>query len=192
MATSPRSLALETERCLLRFPDLVLAPVILAHVTSDEFPKQLPWATANTLEAVTNRLSGIHAKWDDGSSYCFAAHRKSDSNYLGLVTISTTEPGVWAIAYMIAPLECKQGYASECARRVVDFAFDDLSASRVWAGAAEWNEASIRIAEKLGMRHFRSNPRSYTVKGRWFSTEDYEITADEWHRRRTRSEKLQR
>jgi RimJ/RimL family protein N-acetyltransferase len=180
MPSLPRSLVLKTGRCLLGFPEHTIAPEILAHVTSDRFPKQLPWATANTLESVTNRLTRIHEKWDEGSSYCFAASGKLGANHLGLVTISKTEPRIWAIAYMIAPSEWGRGYATECARCVLDFAFESLSARRVWAGATEWNEASLRIAEKLGMRHFRSNPHSYQVEGRWIPTEDYEITADEW------------
>ena len=149
-------------------------------MTDERFPSQLPWAQANTLEAVASRLARLHERWDEASAFCFAARGRSNGNYLGLVTITNTEPDVWAIAYMIAPSEWGRGYATECSQCILDLGFERLRASRIWAGAAGWNASSLRVAEKLGMRHFRSNPRGYQIDGRTIPTEDYEITVDEW------------
>ena len=180
MTSVPRSLILDTDRCRLGIAEQPIAPQVLSHVSDERFPKNLPWATARTLDAVNERLSRIHEKWDAGTAFCFAATRRSDADYLGLVTISSTEPGVWAIAYMIRPSEWGNGYATECASCVLDFAFASLSATRVWAGAAESNQASLRVAEKLGMRRLGSNLKGYKVEGRWISTIEYQITMDEW------------
>jgi RimJ/RimL family protein N-acetyltransferase len=46
----------------------------------------------------------------------------------------------------------KRGYASEAARAALDFATGTLGARRVIAHIAKDNEASIRVATKLGMR----------------------------------------
>ena len=181
-------MSLKTDRCRLGFPEQHIAPQILSHVTDERFPKDLPWAMANRLDAVVDRLAHVQGKWDEGTAFCFVAATRSDARYIGLVTISTTETGVWAIAYMIAPSEWGQGYGTECAKCVLDFAFASLSPVRVWAGAAESNEASIRVAEKLGMQKLGLNPRGYKINGRWIPTAEYQITMDEWsHNKRMES-----
>lgn len=188
MTGVPRSLRLNTDRCRLGFAEHHIAPQILSHVSDERFPRDLPWATANTLDAVKDRLTRIHEKWDEGTAFCFAATGTSDADYLGLVTISSTGPDVWAMAYMITPSEWGNGYATECAKCVLDFAFASLSPVRIWAGAAESNQASLRVAEKLGMTRLGSNPKGYKAESRWIPTTEYQITMDEWrHNKRMES-----
>ncbi|MEM8955846.1 MAG: GNAT family N-acetyltransferase [Verrucomicrobiota bacterium] len=151
-------------------------------MSDERYPEGLPWAKVKTLDAVNDRLNRLHEKWDKGVAYCFSATGTSDTDYLGLVTVTLTEPDVWAIAYMITPHEWGKGYATECAKGVLDFAFTSLSPARIWAGADESNQASIRVAEKLGMKRLRSNPQGYKVDSRWIPTTEYQITMDEWSR----------
>jgi RimJ/RimL family protein N-acetyltransferase len=45
-----------------------------------------------------------------------------------------------------------KGYATEAAREIARFAFEDLGAAEVYAVAREANAASIRVMEKIGMK----------------------------------------
>jgi RimJ/RimL family protein N-acetyltransferase len=57
------------------------------------------------------------------------------------------------IGYRLARSAWGQGYATEAARAVRDFAFDCLGMQRLIAIIDPSNTASIRVAEKIGMRH---------------------------------------
>jgi RimJ/RimL family protein N-acetyltransferase len=46
-----------------------------------------------------------------------------------------------------------QGFATEAARALTEFAFTHLGARRVWCGADEENVRSWRVAERLGFEH---------------------------------------
>jgi ribosomal-protein-alanine N-acetyltransferase len=57
------------------------------------------------------------------------------------------------IGYRLARSTWRQGYATEAARAVRDFAFNDLQFSRLVALIDPGNIASIRVAKKLGMQY---------------------------------------
>lgn len=178
MQAFPKSLTLETQRCWLRFLELSRASDVLACVTDPRFPKNLPWASATTLEAVRERIRVLHSKWDEGHSYCFSIDDRHSGEYLGQITLSRdSEPRTWSLAFLISPSKWGQGFATECARRVLKFGFIELQARRIWAGAARENQPSLRVIEKLGMNHFRSNPEGYTIAGQPIPTEDFELYA---------------
>ncbi len=56
------------------------------------------------------------------------------------------------LGYRFAPAAWGQGYATEMAQQAVRVAFDVLTESSIWALVRRTNAASIRVAEKLGMR----------------------------------------
>lgn len=68
---------------------------------------------------------------------------------------STAEFGLF---YAISPAHQRQGYASEAAQALVDYAFQHLGLKRVIAETNYDNAASIGVMKKLGMR-IETNPR---------------------------------
>jgi RimJ/RimL family protein N-acetyltransferase len=64
-------------------------------------------------------------------------------------------PGEVEIGYRLARSHWGKGYATEAARAVVSCAFDTLELPRVIAVIDPENVASLRVAEKLGMRYVR-------------------------------------
>jgi RimJ/RimL family protein N-acetyltransferase len=62
------------------------------------------------------------------------------------------EPGVIKIGYTVDPASQKRGYATEAVRALVAYAFDTLGADLVRMHASADNVASIRVAEKAGLR----------------------------------------
>ena len=57
------------------------------------------------------------------------------------------------IGYRLARAAWERGYATEAAQAARDFAFDCLGLQRLIAIIDPSNTASIRVAEKIGMRH---------------------------------------
>lgn len=56
------------------------------------------------------------------------------------------------IVYLLRPEAWGRGYATEIARRLVRYGFEDLGLPRVVATIDVENRASINVAEKVGMR----------------------------------------
>jgi [ribosomal protein S5]-alanine N-acetyltransferase len=75
-----------------------------------------------------------------------------------------------------------QGLMSEACEAVTDFWFDVLGFPVLRVPKAVPNEASRRISEKQGMHVIAKMERNY-VGGR-FPAELWEITAEEWNRRK--------
>ena len=73
----------------------------------------------------------------------------------------TTEFGLY---YALSPAHQRQGYATEAARAMIDYAFNTLKLKRIVATTTCDNAASMSVMRKLGMRVER-NPRSDPL---WF------------------------
>ena len=79
-----------------------------------------------------------------------------------------------------------RGYATEAARAVVAYAFDELGLNRVFAFHFTNNPASGRVLQKIGMRH-EGTRRAHTRKdGAFLDSESYAILRGDPRRRRAR------
>ncbi|MEJ1969343.1 MAG: GNAT family N-acetyltransferase [Rhizomicrobium sp.] len=84
-----------------------------------------------------------------GTDFNFAITRKPDSVYMGGIGLHLTDDS-FEFGYWLGKPYWRQGYATEAARRLVAFAFDDLKAEYVWAGWFHDNPRSGNVLEKLG------------------------------------------
>jgi ribosomal-protein-alanine N-acetyltransferase len=85
---------------------------------------------------------------------------------------------VYEIGVHIRSSHWGQGYALEAARAVMEYAFDRLGASGLFAGHHPMNEASHRLLEKLGFQY--TQDEFYPPTG--LHHPSYIITADEFER----------
>lgn len=79
-----------------------------------------------------------------------------------------------------------RGLATEGSIALVDHAFEDLGAVRVWAETMTVNTASRRVMEKAGMRLVRTFQADWPVRidGDELGDVEYEITRETWAARR--------
>jgi RimJ/RimL family protein N-acetyltransferase len=87
------------------------------------------------------------------------------------------------IGFIFLPQHQGQGFATEAARAMLDWAFEHAGIHRVVGHLEARNAASARVLEKLGMRleaHFVENE---WVKGEWQSGLLYAILDREWTNR---------
>ena len=75
-----------------------------------------------------------------------------------------------------------KGYATEGSIALVDKAFRDLGAERVFAETMVVNDASRRVMEKAGMRHVRTFHADWPVRieGDEHGDVEFAITREEW------------
>jgi RimJ/RimL family protein N-acetyltransferase len=81
------------------------------------------------------------------------------------------------LLYGLAPAYWGRGLATEAARAVLRYGFEELGFERVWAATDPPNAASVRVMERLGMRFDRRG----TLDG--LDTLFYALTRDELRER---------
>jgi RimJ/RimL family protein N-acetyltransferase len=85
------------------------------------------------------------------------------------------------LGWTLHPAVTGRGYASEAVREVLRLCFEDLGLRRVTADAFAANEASCRVAERVGMRR-----ETYAVAESlhrslgWVDAVGYALLAQEW------------
>lgn len=82
------------------------------------------------------------------------------------------EPNTAELGYWIGVPFWGNGYATEAAQAVLDYAFRNIGLERVIAKFLRRNPASGRVLQKLGMKHVRINTCAIQKWGVW---EDEEV-----------------
>jgi 8-oxo-dGTP diphosphatase len=97
------------------------------------------------------------------SSYVLGMFQRDDGSFVGIISLripaydSTLPPderatwnGVGILGYSVVRSQWNYGFATEGARCMVQFAFDELGLARLQASPLRQNPASQRVLERLG------------------------------------------
>ena len=95
-------------------------------------------------------------------------------------TIASLDDRTAEIGWILAPGAQGHGYATEAARLLLALAFDELGLHRVYAELDPRNTGSVRICERLGMRHEAHHIEHMWLKGEWTDTGVYALLEREW------------
>jgi [ribosomal protein S5]-alanine N-acetyltransferase len=86
------------------------------------------------------------------------------------------------LGYWLGPDYWGKGYATEAAREILRYGFEDLRLHRIFATHFKHNPASGRILKKIGMR-YEGCQREHLLKwGDFVDSEMYGILRREWER----------
>ena len=177
---------LETERLVLRrmtqddFDDLVAL---------DNDPEVMFFINAGAPsppEEVQRFLDHCIARYERGDGYgIFAAVEKSTGRFLGWFHLRPGEgagPDEPELGYRLVRAAWGKGFASEGSIALVDKAFRDLGARRVYAEAMAVHGASRRVMEKAGLRLVRTFHADWPVRipGDEHGDVEYAVTRQEW------------
>jgi len=178
---------IRTERLLLRRYRRDDLDRLIAIQSLPEVARFLYWeprTRAQVEPALALRIAQTRLEHDD-DVVTLAVERLEDGLLLGDATIflrSLTHRQV-EVGYVFHPDSAGHGYATEATRALVDLAFKDLNAHRVFARTDARNTASAALLRRLGMRqeaHFRE---AEIFKGAWGDELVFAVLADEWSSR---------
>lgn len=93
---------------------------------------------------------------------------------------SPTRPRQAELGYELDSRFWNQGYATEAASAMLDFAFNELRLHRVQADCVAENVGSARVMQKLGMRFEGRLYEAEEMQDRWWDTLIYAILDREW------------
>jgi len=96
------------------------------------------------------------------------------------VFLNSGEHAQIEIGWVFHPDHQRKGYATEAARALLDLAFAEIGAHRVFARLDPHNTASVALCQRLGMRQEAYFRESEIFKGAWGDLAIYAILRREW------------
>ncbi|MHB1295245.1 MAG: GNAT family N-acetyltransferase [Anaerolineae bacterium] len=105
-------------------------------------------------QAAIDRMQGNHARNAPGAIYhlCLAVFEKGKDRIIGWCGLDgLAVPGQTVIFYLIDKGYRNRGYATQCAARLLQYAFEEVGLASVHGGCAKGNVASYRVMQKAGM-----------------------------------------
>lgn len=139
---------LETSRLVLRPPRLEDAQTIVALANDRRIAENTaripyPYTRADAEHFISS------AEKNEEATFVVALRRGAIMGMAGLARLEGPEP---ELGHWLGSDFWGQGYATEAARAVIDYAFDELRHDALQAGARVTNPASRRVLEKCGFQ----------------------------------------
>jgi RimJ/RimL family protein N-acetyltransferase len=176
--------SLATERLLLRPYAESDFDALLAIESRADVARWLYWEPRDA-EAVREKLARKLAEASleaDGDGISFAAVLATSGEMIGACSMHlvSAEHRQGEIGYTFHPDHHGRGYATEAARALLGFGFEECGLHRIIGRLEPRNEASARVLERLGMRREAHLVENEWVKGEWQSEAVYAVLDREW------------
>lgn len=174
---------IDTERLLLR--EFVEADAEVTNVYEREaevvrFQSFAPRTLAQSLEYIQRSMASARER--PRRVFDLAVVSRRDGGLIGRCGLGVRDPeqGEAALWYILHPAHWGMGYAPEACTALLRFGFETLGLHRVIIDTEPENRASIRVAEKLGMRREAHFVENYWSKGRWTDSVIFALLKREW------------
>ena len=189
---------LTTERLVLRRFTMADVDEVVA---LDADPEVMRFITGGAptprREIVDDVLPAWLAYYDRGPAWGFwAAEHRADGEFLGWFHLRPPSDGRRPdpeLGYRLNRRSWGRGYATEGSIALVDKAFGELGAQRVFAETMAVNTASRRVMEKAGLEYVRTFHADWPVSipGDEHGDVEYAITRAEWEEDRRRGARVE-
>jgi ribosomal-protein-serine acetyltransferase len=146
------------EKIILRPLDLTNTSALQQAVRESlaELKPWMSWAHDEYSEKdAYNFITLTRASWSNGSLFAFCIVDANTSDLLGGCSVSHIHPvyHFCNLGYWVRTSRCGQGIAGRAALLAAHFAFEKVGLVRAEIVAAVDNEASIRVAKKIGAHY---------------------------------------
>jgi RimJ/RimL family protein N-acetyltransferase len=190
---------LQTDRLILRRFTAADAGHLYALDNDPDVMRYINGGTPTPRDAVERDILPTFLCYDDNQpAFGFwAAIEKMRDEWLGWLSFrpKADAPGDVVLGYRLRREAWGRGYATEGARALIELGFTELRAQRVVATTYEYNRASRRVMEKLGMtlvRRFRPSAQDILQSDTYHATSaevwegddvEYALERSDWARR---------
>lgn len=179
MKRIPIKTVLQTERLKLRVVSHSDIDLVWSASRTPGFNDGMVWDPPPNKEALISITENNLIAWEEGTSFTFTIVLTEANIPIGRTSIrGDGDPDVWNIGFWIHPDYWRNGYATEAARAVIAFGFEELAASKITTAHAVFNTPSKRVIEKLGFRFTGENPCGFIKQGKPVHEYEYAIERD--------------
>jgi len=171
---------METERLIIRRFCINDWNDLYEYLSQEETVKYEPY------ELFTEEASKDEALKRSENDSFWAVCLKSSGKLIGNIYLAEQAFETWELGYVFNVEFLGYGYATEAARALIDYSFEEKAAHRIVAMCNPLNERSWRLLERLGMRregtllqniYFKKNEQGFPI---WQDTYEYAILCTEW------------
>lgn len=189
MNTSLTTPTLHTARLLLRpftEADADALYALMSDASVLRYWDAPPWSERSRADRF---IANCKKMAEEGTGVRPAIERAADGVLIGWCHFSNWDPDFRSatIGYCLAEAAWGQGFATEAAGALLQWAFDTLDLNRVESGADTRNRASERVLEKLGFVHEGTRRESCIVNGEVSDDSVYGLLRREWMARQSRA-----
>ncbi|MBU9683545.1 GNAT family N-acetyltransferase [Burkholderia gladioli] len=173
-----------TDRLVIRRPSQEDLHAFLAYRNAHENMRLQPIERMPHAEALTFLAKQAELTPDaDNCWLMFAMELRESRGMIGEVGmyIESGSKQTCDIGWSLNRAFCGQGYATEAAKWLIEFAFRERRLHRITSNASTQNTESIRLMERLGMRREGTTRESMLVHGVWHDEHRYAMLSREWH-----------
>jgi RimJ/RimL family protein N-acetyltransferase len=153
---------IETERLLLRKPRAEDARDLAVAYADPEVVRYMGDGSTATIAEVEEGIAEWLERWESWGMSLFSLQRQEDGRVLGRAGFLLWDPETWEvggdeteIGWLLAREHWGQGYATEAALALRDWAFEERGLTRIISLIDHANLASSRVAERIGERYER-------------------------------------
>ena len=177
---------LYTERLSLRAMHPIDAEDMFDYAKRPEVTKYLLWREHESISFTRDYLIYIGRRYALGDFYDWAIIDRESRKMIGTCGFTRFDlPNNSAeIGYVLNPEYHGKGYATEAAKIVMRFGFEELGLHRIEAKHMIGNDASHRVMEKLGMREEGTFKDSYYVRREYRTVTVCAILENEYYKLR--------
>jgi RimJ/RimL family protein N-acetyltransferase len=174
---------IQTERLILR--DLTPGdwPDILAYQNDPLYLRYYAWTSRSESEvrAFVQMLIDCQAE-QPRRKFQVAITLPQTGQLIGNCGVRRKPENDWEadIGYELNPMFWHNGYATEAARAMVRYGFQELKVHRISAWCVADNVGSARVLEKTGLKLEGQLRENEFYKDRWWDTLLYGLLVDEW------------
>ena len=160
---------LETDRLLFRAIKSSDLLDVFEYSSNPKTSQYLLWEPHENLDYTKKFISIVLAKYKSGEYNDWAIVHKETRKMIGTCGFTRIDEynSIAEIGYVLNPDYWGVGFATEAAKRVVEFAFDVLKVNRVEAKFLFGNEASLKVMNKIGMKFEGYQREAMLVKGKY-------------------------
>ena len=144
---------IECERLILRPIRVSDAEDVYDYSKRRDLTRYLLWQPHSHIGYTKEYLKYVVKQYRAGTFFDWAIEEKSSGRMIGtcgFASIDTRNRSA-EIGYVLNPDFHRRGYAPEAAEAVLDFGFRMLDLNRIQCRFMKGNDASLKVAEKLGM-----------------------------------------
>lgn len=174
---------LETERLILREFEEEDWPAVLAYQSDPLYLRYYHWSDRSPghVRAFVNMFLEFQRE-KPRTKFQLAVVLKENQQLIGNcgIRINDIDLREANIGYELNSQFWGKGYATEAARAILRFGFEELQMHRIYATTLSANIGSAKVMAKLGMRLEAHELEKEFIKGRWYDSLTYAILDREW------------
>jgi len=132
------------------------------------------------------KVSIEEAKKKDRRKFWFAITKKVSNEYIGQIGITLIsnqiKNRIGQMAYFIRKKYWGKGYTTEAAKKVIDFAFENIGLHKIITGCLTENVASEKVMKKCNMVKEAELVKHVWHEDEWRDRVEYRLLREEWEK----------